>query len=86
MTMSPPFASHLNFLDPQFDEQGNPWAPRRYKQLVRECWYISNHIHTSYEDVLKMSPTERLEIITLISEELKARKEAMDEALSRARR
>lgn len=81
--ITPPFASHLNFLDPQFDSEGKPWGPQRYKQLVRECWYITKNVHTSYNEVLKMNPTERKTLLDFISEDNKKRQESLDKALSK---
>ena len=45
---------------------GQPYGPKRYKDLVRECYFISKNSSTTYTEVLKMIPTERLYITELI--------------------
>lgn len=74
-----PFASQLNFLDPQTDDQGNPWGPVRYKELVKERYYIAKQGHLSYDDVGKMTPTERDMIRQFILEDAQATQKALDD-------
>jgi hypothetical protein len=69
-----------SFLDPRTSEDGKPYAPKRYKELVRECWYISDNLNTSYTDVLDLSVTERTFLIKLIREKQEATKEAIETA------
>ena len=69
-----------NFLDPQISNEGDAYGPRRFKEIVKECWYISDNIHTSYNEVLDLSFQERLYIIECINEKLKATKEAIDQS------
>ena len=71
-----------SFLDPLTSEDGSPYGPKRYKEIVRECWYISDNLHTSYTDVLDLSCTERLALIHLINEKNEATREAI--ALAKA--
>lgn len=70
-----PFASHLNFLDPQTNPDGTPYAPSRYKEIVNECYIISKNINTSYLDILKISPTERNLMLGFLLDEAKQRAE-----------
>lgn len=79
-----PFASHRNFLDPQFNSDGTPYAPKRFKDLVLERYYITKNSHISYEDTGKMTYQERKLIIGFIKEQLAAQEEAMKEAQARA--
>ena len=65
----PRFASHQSFLDPPFTNDGQPYAPIRFRELVKECYLISKNMHTTYMDVLKMSSTERKYLIQFLVEE-----------------
>lgn len=61
------FALDKNFLDPQLSKDGRPYGPVRYKEIVKECWYISDNLHTSYTDVLDISFQERVYLIECIN-------------------
>ncbi len=63
------FATAQSFLDPQFDKDGNLYAPIRYKEIVRECYIISKNCNTAYTDVLKMGYRERQHLLSFILEE-----------------
>ena len=78
LKLRPRFATHLNFLDPQKTEDGKPYAPIRYKQIIKECYLISRNLNTSYTDVLKISPTERELLISFLMEEAKRNKENIE--------
>ena len=73
-----------SFLDPRTSEDGTPYAPKRYKEIVRECWYISDNLNTSYTDVLDLSVTERIFLIKLIREKQEATREAIEEARAKS--
>ena len=45
------------------------YAPYRYKEIVRECYLISRVIHTSYDDIMKITPLERNYLLQLVREE-----------------
>ena len=66
-----------NFLDPPTSEDGSPYGPKRYKEIVRECWYISDNLNTSYTDVLDLSYVERIYLLRLINEKHEAAAEAI---------
>ena len=66
-----PFASHQSFLDPPLTSDGKPYGPVRYKELVRECVFISKNTNITYAEVLKLTPTERLYIEDIIKAEQK---------------
>ena len=74
------FASGPSFLDPQQSSDGTPYGPKRYKEIVKECWYISDNLHTSYTDVLDLSFQERFYLIQYINEKQEATKEAIEKA------
>jgi len=67
-------------LDPQTTDDGKPFAPIRYKQIVKECYLISKNINTSYLDVLNITPTERQFIIEFLVQEAKNKKEITEKA------
>ena len=81
----PSFASGPSFLDPQTSNDGSPYGPKRFKEIVKECWYISDSLHTSYTDVLDLSYTERVCLIENINAKNDATRKAFEEARAAAR-
>lgn len=92
MTFSPFFAWDQSFSDPhtiklQFPDghvEEKDYAPWKYKSIVRECVEISEAIHTSYVDLLKISPTERNYIYEYLrekSDKLKKKLEQQQEQI-----
>jgi hypothetical protein len=79
------FASGPSFLDPPTSNDGSPYGPKRFKELVKECWYVSDNLHTSYTDVLDLSYTERVCLIECINAKHDAAKKAFDEARQSAK-
>ncbi len=73
-----------SFLDPRTSEDGTPYAPKRFKEIVRECWYISDNLSTSYTEVLDISVAERTFLIKFIREKQEATKEAIEAAKARS--
>lgn len=73
--LSQPFPSHQNFLDPPLTENGEPYGPRRYKEIVKERYLISRSINTSYNDVGKITPLERTYIMQFILDDNEKQKE-----------
>lgn len=72
----------MNFLDPRLTEDGKPYAPFRYRELVRECYIITKNCNTSYTDVMNITPKEKniiLEIINSEAEKLKRLKEDLQD-------
>jgi hypothetical protein len=72
-----------SFLDPQLTKDGQAFGPKRFKEIVKECWYISDNLNTSYTDVLDLSFQERFYLIQLINEKQNATKKAIEDARSR---
>ena len=72
-----PFASHQNFLDPQRTKDGKPYGPARYREIVRERYFISKHTSTSYSDTGDITPTERLYMLEFIAEEIMKQQEML---------
>ena len=82
----PPFALDRNFLDPQTSNDGTPYGPKRYKEIVRECWYISDNLNTSYTDVLDLSYVERIYLLRFINEKHDAAAEAIAAAKAKSKK
>ena len=80
MTLLPFFASGPSFLDPQLSNDGTAYGPKRYKEIVKECWYISDNLHTSYTDVLNLAYQDRVYLIECINEKKDATQRAIEEA------
>ena len=78
-----PFASQVNFLDPVQTEEGKPYGPYRYKELVKERYLIAKNINTSYLDTGKMTPVERRYILQFLQEEAQKQKEMLEEIKQR---
>lgn len=72
-----------SFLDPRLSEDGTPYGPKRYKDIVKECWYVSDNTNTSYTDVLDISYLERMYLIKLIGEKREATQNAINEMKSK---
>lgn|GEM_PF-2564011 len=81
----PRFASHLNFLDPQLTNDGKPYGPYRYKQIVKECYLISKNVNTSYIDVMKMTPQERNYLLEFIAEEIQRKQELTEQVMNKSK-
>lgn len=77
------FASGPSFLDPQLSNDGTAYGPKRYKEIVKECWYISDNLHTSYTDVLNLAYQDRVYLIECINEKKDATNKAFEEAQMR---
>ena len=73
------FASGPSFLDPLTSSDGTPYGPKRYKEIVKECWYISDNLNTSYTDVLNLAYQDRIYLINCINEKKEADLKAMEE-------
>ena len=69
----------MNFLDPQ-TKNGKPYGIVRYGEIVKECYLISKHINTSYNDVLKITPSERMLLLQFLVEDAQQEKEAYEKA------
>ena len=68
-----------NFLDPPLSKDGSPYGPKRYKEIVKECWYISDNTNTSYTDVLDISFQERVYLVECINNKQEETKKALEE-------
>ena len=66
-------------MDPQLTDDGKPYGPVRYKDIVKEIYSITKRIHTSYKDVLQMTPTERGYLLEFIATDIKRADVAMEQ-------
>ena len=55
-----------------------PYGVWKFNELVRECYFISDNIHTSYKDLLDITPKEKSLLIDYINEKNKAEKDALE--------
>lgn len=78
--MTPPFGSHLNFLDPAFTSNGEPYGPHRYKEIVLERYQICKNSNISYSDTGQMTPAERKMILQFIVDDRKREAKALEES------
>jgi len=52
-------------------EDGKPYGPIRYEQIVKEAYVICKSCYTSYQDVLDMSVVEKNILLRTIQDEIK---------------
>lgn len=67
-------------MSPRYNSEGKPFGPWRYNEIVKECYFISKHINTSYVDLMEVTPLERKALLTNIQEEIKRQNEMYEEA------
>ena len=67
-------------MDQQLTEDGKPFGPIRYKEIVDECCIISKNLNTPYTEVLNISPTERNYIIKFLIKEAEQRAALLEKA------
>jgi len=77
MMLTQYFASQVNFLDPKLTNDGKPYGPFRYKEIVRECYLISKNCNTSYTDLMSITPIEKNYLLEFITEEFQKTEELM---------
>lgn len=65
-------------MDPLLTEDGRPYGPTRYKNIVSERYYVSKYCNTSYKDVGEMTPVERRYLLEFITDELQKQKDAIE--------
>lgn len=67
-----------SFLNPQFTNDGRNYDLVRFEEIVKECWYISDNIHTSYSEALDLSYQERVALIKCINDKIEGTQKAID--------
>lgn len=66
-------------MDPQFRENGEPYGPYRFKEIVKECYSISKNCNIPYTELLKITPRERDYLIEFIIDDANRAKEMLEE-------
>lgn len=66
-------------MDPRFNKDGKPYGPIRYKEIVKERYMITKNLNTSYTDVGKITPRERLYLMEFIADEIQKTKELAEQ-------
>lgn len=68
-----------SFLDPQLirNEEGKliPYGPFRYEAIVKEQYWITKELHTSYLDLEQITPKDRSLLLRFIDEDNKKAEE-----------
>ena len=80
MNLSHDFSINQHFLDPKVTSDGKPYGPWKYKKIVEECYFISHQIHTTYLDLLKITPRERLYLLEFLTREAEEMQKAREDA------
>ena len=83
--MIPFFASGPSFLDPQLSKDGRPYGPKRFKEIVKECWFISDNLNTSYTDVLDLSYQERVYLVDAINQKFEESNKQLEATIAQAK-
>ena len=68
-------------MDPAMTEDGKPYGPFRYKEIVKERYIISKYCNTSYTDLANVTPTERNYLLEFATEECDKAKEIAEEMI-----
>ena len=73
-------------MDPPLTSDGKPYAPIRWKQIVKERFFISKNINTSYLDTGKITPRERAYLLEFIHDEAVKTREYLDNIKTKSQR
>lgn len=71
-------------MDPSSTDDGKPYGPWRFKEIVKSAYAISHQLHITYSDVLGMTPRERDMLCELISKEMERMRKSLDDMKSKA--
>lgn len=74
-----------SFWNPLQCSDGSPYAPKKVKEIIQECWYITDQLHTSYDEALHISYIERQYLLAFIRDKQDATQKEL-ERLESARR
>ena len=56
-------------MDPKLTSDGKPWAPQKFKQLVKDRYAIAKHLNASYLEVGELSVVEKMYLVEIINRE-----------------
>ena len=59
---------------------GVPYGPHRYKEIVKECYLITRNMNTSYEEIMNMNPLEREYLLKFLADEIQRTNDEIKEA------
>lgn len=65
-------------MSPLYTSDGKDYDSQRFDEIVKECWYISDNIHTSYNEALDLSYQERVALIKCINGKVESTQAAID--------
>ena len=93
MILSLTFVLNRSFLDPNTikvkNEDGKEeevlYAPKRYKEIVTECYLLSKNLNTSYMDIMKITPLERGYLIQLLRQDFDEKKKLYEKEIQESR-
>lgn len=68
----------MSSLDPKTTSDGRPYGPLRFKEIVKECYWIAKNSNTPYTELLRITPIERSYLAECIKEEIDQTKEAIE--------
>jgi len=72
-------------MDPKLTEDGQLYGPVRFKNIVKERYFISKKCNTSYIDVGYMTPLERKYVIEFILDEIEKEQKKLEEVKKQSR-
>ena len=67
-------------------EDGQPYGPKRFRDITKERYYISKYCNTSYNDAGEITPLERRYLLEFITEELEKQKAMIDKVKNEKRK
>lgn len=59
---------------------GKPYGPLRYRQIVNEAYVLTKNTHTTYSDVMQMTPLERSYMLDFLKDEATRAQELINKA------
>jgi len=72
-------------MDPKLTEDGQLYGPVRFKNIVKERYFISKKCNTSYIDVGYMTPLERKYVIEFILDEIEKEQKKLNKVKKQSR-
>lgn len=63
-----------------------PYGVVRFEEIIQECYIISKNIHTSYTDLLDITPREKNMMLELLNNEAKRQQELYDKQKAKMKR
>lgn len=68
----------MSFFDPRWTSEKKPYAPERFRDIVKERYLITTHLNTGYEETASITPTERTLLLQFIKDDLQRKQEQYD--------